>query len=414
MSDNVIAEIKTLSGEWRGFVSHLEKTAQDPWTVLRLSVRISAFCIIVSLIISQNLWFQDHRLLLPTPLFSWASRLPASLNIWLYMLMLSGSLAIFIHPGKFRRLGLLLAVIFVFLVLQDQVRWQFYLYMHFFNLLVAALLPREIKDWHLDPLRYMVIGVYFWAGFYKINPYFSYIIFPEFISSWFPYASVAKVFGLVVPFIELSVALLLFLPKTRRLGQFFACGMLLVVVVSLGPFGKNVFNFIWPANVYLDALAVFLFLNKKPLLPQKLKSPFCLASVALFIVLPAFGIINSLGHHQSFKLFCCAYSEMLVDAKGTIISQSNAFDPGRSFYFGTEEPGLVNITSYPVFQQATPYLSGYRGECPFLEDPEKVRLYVVDDQFPFWSSTAQLSIYDICAKEPHLLSRKTVAVSHGF
>ncbi len=378
------------------FIASIEEISGDPRQVLYLSIRASAFCIILSLILSPNLWLQDHRLYI-RPLAAWAGGFPDILDQLLYVVLFAGCGFLLFQPDR-RRIGFLLVPVFVFMVLQDQLRWQFYLYLYFFNLLAAAWVPRDVEDRHLDALRYMTIGVYFWSGIYKMNPYFANTLFPHFVSAWFPYTHIARIAGYAVPFLEAGIAILLFLPPTRRMGQLFAVCMLFVVMASLGPFGLNQYNFVWPVNFYLDGLAVFLFMDKKRPLwrMQALKSPFVPhAALALFILLPALGINNTLGHPLTFKLFCCTYGEELVNADGKPVS--------LSIPDGVRFP--LNITSYPVLPAA--YLKGNEF-CPYLHDADKVRLRVVDDPLPFWSSNVQQSVYDICAAKPHLLSREKI------
>src|SRR6185369_8591321 len=94
------------------------------------------------LILSQNMWFQDSRMLLPTPLFGWAAQLPGGFNEVLYWMLMALNAALVMAP-EYRVIGLATLPIYVFFVLQDEVRWQFYLYMQFFNLLAAGALPRK-------------------------------------------------------------------------------------------------------------------------------------------------------------------------------------------------------------------------------------------------------------------------------
>ena len=379
----------------------LGRTARDPEKVLQFSVRASALCIIISLVISQNMWFQDHRVLLPTPLFAWAAALPDGLNGLFYWALLGINGFLLIAP-QYRRAGLAAIPIYVFLVLQDAVRWQFYLYMQFFNLLAAGMAPRKVTEAHLDPMRYMLIGVYFWSGVYKLNPYFIKTLFPWFVSAWFPFADVARVIGVGVPFLEAGIAVFLLAPRTRPLGQLLATGMLIVVMLSLGPTGLNRDNFVWPANFYMDALAILLFMDRRRLLwkPAQLKAPASALALLLFVASPGLGITNTLGHHQSFKLFCCLHHTHMAGTDAQLNDRLVA-DTGLRL--------RLNITVYPVWQTAAPYVSGVTGVCPYLSHPENAKMEVFDDAFPFWSDRAEKLVYgDICSGHPRLLSREVL------
>lgn len=389
---------------FRRMLDYIDETTRDPSRVLRISVQLSAFSIMVSLILSQNVWFQDRRFMLPAPLFEWTSALPPGFNVLLYALMFIGNAILLVAPNN-RRAALALVPVFVFLVLQDQVRWQFYLYMNFFNLLVLGLAPKKVKDKHLDPLRFMVIGVYFWGGLYKINHHFADVIFPWFVSPWFPYADVARGVGYAVPFLELAIGIFLLVPRARWAGQALAAAMLVVVIASVGPFGHGGYAFIWPVNIYLDWLAVFLFMDRRrPLLTaDAVKKPLAAAAVFLFIALPTLGLTNTLGHHQSFKLFCCTYYEVLLNADGRPVSEKDISKMPENMRIG------LGISSYPVVQSS--YLRAARGYCQHLDRKDAARLRVVSDPYPFWAAEAEESLYDICAEEPKLISTRKIPVT---
>jgi hypothetical protein len=373
----------------------------DPEKLLNLSVRFSALCILISLLLSRNLWFQDKRAMLPTPLFDWAAALP-DINGLLYAVLFGINALLLVAP-KYRRAGFATIPVYVYLVLQDEIRWQFYLYMQFFNLLAAALPPRKVKDTHLDPLRFMLIGVYFWAGLFKINPHFVNDLFPWFVSPWFPFTRAAQVIGIFVPFIELGIGICLLLPKARPLGQLFATSMLIVVMLSLGPTGMNGAQFVWPANFYMDFLAILLFMDTKRALvtPARLKKPAALAAILLFILLPALGMGNLLGHHQTFKLFCCRFHTQLSGMKGGLDD------------FLPPDMESLNVSGYPVFPSSRPYVPGISGLCRYLPNPEKITLEVLQDPVPFWSGEVELLKYKgICTGDPQLISAQKVYAVH--
>lgn len=385
----------------RRMIDAISEVAADPWQVMQLSIRLSAFCIMFSLVISHGWWFQENRLLRPSPLFAWAEAIPDSVNALLYGVLLLGCAVLLAMPGK-RRIGFILVPVYALLVLQDQVRWQFYLYIHFFNLLVAAVAPSTVKDKHLDALRYMVIGVYLWAGIYKMNPFFMNTGFPWFVSAWFPYTALAKIIGIAVPFIEAGIGILLLIPKTRWIGQLLATVMLAVVLLSLGPYGHNEWGYIWPINVYLDVIVIFLFMDRKRSLWGKtaFRNAMPAAAIFLFVLLPALGATNYLGHHPSFKLFCCTYRAVVVNENGQQVTEKD---------LKPIPPHLataLHISLYPVFQPD--YLVAPKGICPFLLKPEAARLKIVEDPVPFWSDEAEESLYDICSEKPRLVARKRI------
>ncbi len=381
-------------------VAAIEKQASDPAKLINLSIRVAALCTIATLVVSHALWFQDNRLYAPAPVFAALGELPHGLNAFLYglMLILSGVLFIF---SERRKIGFILPPVFLLLATQDQLRGQFSLYMFMFNFLVAACLPKKLKDKHADPLRYMIIGVYFWAGLYKINRYFIYALFPWFIAPWFPFHGLAQMLGWTAPLVESAIGLCLFFPRTRWIGQLLACLMLLVVILSIGPFGHNQVMGVWPINFYIDGMAVLLFMGGRPLWAVKdWKKPLPALSIFLFALLPAAGGLELIGHHPSFKLYCCAGHGEIQFAKGEDLS----FLPGplprrlsadNRLSASSITGALFEIGASPLVPGDQAFLDGMRGFCPYLKKPQGA-LARVGDLAHFWSDEIDERVYAIC------------------
>ena len=284
--------------EIRALSKYLLALVADPQRVMNVVVRLTAFCVFVSLLLTHDLWFMDGRLYAPAPVLA---RLPASLNIFLYGLMLAVCGLLCVRP-QLRRWGALVAPAFIYFVLQDQLRGQFYLYMYVFALMACAAVPKRVEGKHLDAVRLMLAGVYIWAGIYKLNAIFITQVFPWFVAPFFPFPEAAKVIGFAVPFLESAVGLLLFFPRWRWLSQILAFSMLSVVLLSIGPLGHNQALPVWPTNVYMDALVILLFIGNHRALAYK--PALNIAAIALFIALPALGFIKQMGPHPTFQLYC--------------------------------------------------------------------------------------------------------------
>src|SRR4051812_15494989 len=69
-----------MPSELRTLFTHLGREAEDPWKMLRLSLRVSTLCFALALILSHDMWFQDNRLYLPSPVLSLAADAPHWLN----------------------------------------------------------------------------------------------------------------------------------------------------------------------------------------------------------------------------------------------------------------------------------------------------------------------------------------------
>ena len=397
-----------LPAELRAMIREIEREAANPQAALRFSIRMAALCVIATLLLSHALWFQTDRLYLPAPVFDVLGDLPPWLNPLLYVAMLLLSAVLLFLP-QMRWIGFVLPPVFLLLAAQDQLRGQFSLYMCMFNLLVAACLPLKITDRHLDPLRYMVCGVYFWAGIYKINRYFIYALFPWFVATWFPFHAAAQAFGFVAPLLEAGVGICLFLPRLRWIGQVVACCMLAVVFLSIGPVGHNQAMGVWPVNVYLDGMAVFLFMHDRPLWDIKeLKKPLAALGAFLFLLLPALGGLELLGHHPSFKLYCCAqFGEVQFAKKEDLSFLPDAVrrrvTPDRRLSGSAITMGLFEVGASPLIPGDAAFLTSIRGFCPYLKAPGQT-VARVGDLTHFWSDELEERDYAFCdPKGPRLV-----------
>ncbi|TAL40303.1 MAG: hypothetical protein EPN97_00195 [Alphaproteobacteria bacterium] len=401
---------RLLPGFIRRLLSHLERDTRDPWKILRLTIRLSALGIAAPMLLTYDFWFQDSRLYQPSPIVPALSSLPHAVNAAMYFFTIACCTVIFLFPSL-RRLGFLLLPVFCIFVLQDQTRGHFYYELSLFNLLAGAAIPRKVEDRHLDPLRYMTIGIYFWAGFYKLNAFFVLFGFPWFVSTWFPFTQVAQVVGFLVPFLEAAVGVFLLFPATRWIGQALAFSMLVVVLLSLGPFGLNQAMVVWPANVYLDCLTLFLFSRRQKTLAdtKRVKRPLAALAALVFCAVPALGMVDLLGVHPSFKLYCsCGYEASVFEfgPRENLGFLHNALAETAvkddMIGYGDVTYSLLNVPPCNFLPGEKPIIAGFRGFCPHLSKPHQARLRVVRGVH-FWSTDFTENAYDICGKEPRLL-----------
>ena len=390
---------RAMPSDLRAAIAHIEKQAADPDAALRFSLRMAAVCVITTMLVSYALWFQTDRLYSPAPVLDIFGRLPTWLNPLLFAVMLGLSGLLFVLP-RLRWIGFVLPPVFLLLTAQDQLRGQFSLYMCMFNLFVAACLPLKVTDKQLDPLRFMICGVYFWAGIYKINRYFIYALFPWFIGAWFPFHGVAQALGWIAPLLEAGAGVCLFFPRTRWIGQLIGCCMLVVVFLSIGPPGHNQAMAVWPVNVYLDAMAVFLFMGDRPLWDVKeMKKPLAALGVFLFLLLPSVGGLELLGHHPTFKLYCCAaYGEIQFSKKEDLSFLPDAVrrkvTPDKRLHASAITMGLFEVGASPLIPGDKPVITGLSGVCPHVREKTFAR---VGDLNHFWSDEMDERLYDLCA-----------------
>ncbi len=362
------------------FPSHFRFTF-TPEAVTRLCIRLSAFCFLVTVPITWRLWFNERKFLLVAPIIPGAEDIPDSVNLVLILSIMAVCAVLVVAP-RFRKLGFYLPVAFLALVVQDELRWQPFFYMYTFTLLALALLPKKFSDEDLNPLRFMTLGIYFWAGIYKINTIFARRVFPWFVEEWVTDPQATLLFGILTPFFEAAIGVLMLFPSTRKFAVTMASVMLAVVLLSLGPIGHNWAPAIWPWNVMIDALAISLFWNYKGTLFDiaLLKHKLSAVAIFLFIALPTLGFWEYWGNLPSFKLYCGCTPEVEIHFSKR---ENVAFLPPelRQFVDTENRLPLIRMTS-TLFQVAhtsamplsTMHSVSTRGLCPYLKYPAETKI----------------------------------------
>jgi hypothetical protein len=388
---------------------NFKKFTFTPDILVPLCIRISALCIVVTVLLSWPLWFQERVLYDPAPIVPLAALAPGWLNVWLVYIVLTVCCAVFFLP-QLRRLCFIPPAIFLFWVAQDELRWQPFLYMYMFGLLAGGAAAAQPTDRDLDPLRYMVVGVYFWAGFYKLNMAFVEGVFPGFVGPFIPFNMAISIAPLV-PVMELGTGLMLLIPRLRQYGVLSASFMIVTVLAALGPLGHNWKIIVWPWNVFLYALATVLFWDYKGSLtvPEAWKKRASMLALLLFAALPSLGMIDAWGALPSFKLYCgCTpYARVTFGKQEDLtflpVAVRDQVDENNSVDTFDITVPLFNVTPASAMPHSDMNLRALQGLCPRLKQPKDATLNVTTLKH-FWSAELVESAYPLCPQEK--ISRK--------
>ncbi len=367
-------------------------------------VRLTAFCFLFTVLYSWPLWYETERIFSAAPIFNF------NMPSWLSQSMVIATLGLcgvlIIVPQK-RKLGIVLAAFIAFLVIEDELRWQPFIYMYTFILFAAAFIPQKPIEKDFRAIRLMVIGIYFWAGFYKINTAFIFDVFPWFVQPLGMNAGFVLFLSCIVPFIECAIGVCLFVPRWRGIGVILATCMLVVVLICLGPFGHNWGLIVWPWNVLLHALEAVLFLYyREPLLKKEVaKDKMACLAIALFWVLPALGMFDKWGSYPSFML----YSGLPATADVKFAPHENISHLPLEAQIAMKDNviPLIMIVGYEYKLAVAPGIRGYqnmvqgaKGLCRKLNHPEQARL-IIHKLPSFWSldyTTTDMALCPTAAK----------------
>lgn len=230
-----------------------------------LLLYISLMGLLASLILTVSAWSTTRTFPL-SPIFSQFTLSPLLHNV-LFVVTIIG-LVISLIITQYRRLTLGISLIsLTVLIFTDITRLQPWV-LHYSAVLAlfSFLIPKRYFSipYVLDAARLIVGGIYFWAGVQKLNARFFSEIFPavtETLSAPFGETGlkIAILTGLFVPFVEALFALGFFTKKFRHLAILGSTTMIIIVLASLGPWGKNWNSSVWPWNFGIYGMVLVLF-----------------------------------------------------------------------------------------------------------------------------------------------------------
>jgi predicted DCC family thiol-disulfide oxidoreductase YuxK len=287
---------------------------------------ITVIGLLVAILLSAPLWFANR----PFPLVPIITA-----PVWLHSLFLIFLIASPLVAIVFKRLRIgftLLAFSIVGLVLFDQMRLQPWVLHYTAIILLLASFSWQKHDEGginrtLNAARIIVIAMYFWSGMQKLNPYFFGEVFPwlakDITNSLNPELTLA-VFsvGLLIPFLEIAVAVCLLFAPLRKWGITLAFAMLVFVFITIGPFGAAINSVVWPWNIALFLMALVLFAGPVNLAHKDLldwNSKIKKIVIIVFLVMPAFSFFTPYDSYLSWSLYSGTVNQ------ATLILNESAF-----------------------------------------------------------------------------------------
>lgn len=335
---------------------------------LRATLLLATF---LGLIASFPVWTNTRTFPL-LPIFSSFPILPTPWDKALYGLML-GSL---VGALWFYRPAIITFLAASFIAYcGDQNRGQPWLYMYWVMLLLS-LFP--VPSAHAA-CRIAIAIVYLWGGLQKLNVRF-FTVTPEWFiapaANWHLPPALIDLLKLSVksaPFIEISIAVLLWFPRLRRIA--FALTILThtFALVFLGPWGHNYNWVVWPWNLAMLALVLGLFAPGKffesptnaP--ARKLKSTERTKRTDTTPVF--FTLRQTLAELRHAKI---ATGLIALYGLLPLLSYTGRWDSYFSFALYSENLAAANIFCTESFRDnLPPHLKNYAHQFPHAYDPQR-------------------------------------------
>lgn len=360
-----------------------QERVQAEWDY-KFVIRMTCLAIVIILFMEWRNFIPGfrHPLLTLVPLYEPLARLPSFIDTTIFVLSLILLGWLFTAPLK-RLPAFGISVIIIFWGIQDIVRFQPWFHMFCFVTLVAAFCKTPQSG--LNALRIMVCGVYFWAGFHKLNMTFFTNVMPWFLAPiYFPeFDGLFKVAAFITPFFEAAIGILLLFKRWRFVATVMAFTMLIMVFVCLGPFGRNWGTVIPLWNVWLFLMVLQLFLSptlreNKALVDYKFDK-MSVMSALMFVIAPTLAIFIPEYGRLGFKIF----SGNTLTAQ-IILAPDESISQRQPLFRGMVKKNNQLAFRVPIYHTEYAYRIRGRAIYPYLDYPSdaKLRIYFPS---PFYS-----------------------------
>lgn len=304
----------------------------------------------IGILMSSKLWGLNTERLFPlTPVFDRIPIFSSTINFIIAIVLLACLITTIITKNR-AVLLLFFSLMFVFL-LQDQLRWQPWVYLYLLLLIPFLIFKNNDKKGFINYFKIIIIGVYLWSGIHKLNSNFIDSTFYSMVRVFFNIGDEAliskfKFIGYAIPFTEILIGVFLILPKFRVKGVYLAIVTHLFILIYLSPkpIGIGFNPIVYPWNLAMITIVMSLFYkNNTPLtiykslnLKTQLMNTF---GMLLFWALPLLSIFNLWDHYLSFSLYSDQtnyyYINVKTDSKTEINNQLIPFIIDKSSPYKT-------------------------------------------------------------------------------
>lgn len=268
--------------------------------------------LLASLLVAQRAWVLNNRTYPHIPLIDSFS-LGIEIESFLYSVLLIALIAFNFLTRKM----LIASIFFIAIsltVMLDVTRLQPWLYLLTAMFMLCSMRWKESKNGDtnkstrkiLDALRICLIGTYFFAGVQKLNLNFCRSVVPSLLHEFLQAlpTSLGFALGIFLASVEASIALLLVIPKTRKLGAVISIGFHLITLLLIT--GRNWNAVVWPWNIAMILLVYLLFLRTPTGSAAQLlapSSPKKVVAISLFLILPILNFFGKWDNYLSSALY---------------------------------------------------------------------------------------------------------------
>ena len=295
-----------------------------------LLVKISTVVFFIAgILISRKLWL-SNRFFPVAPVFESSISPNSFVDIILFLGLLIGLSSILFFKEKLPVYFTL--CILLFLLIQDQMRWQPWVYIYLLIFFCFAFRNNNSQLALFNSLQIILVGVYLWSGLHKLNPNFVQSTFSAILAKLFHITSHSTInsllpLGYAIPLIEIFIGVALYTTRFRNLGVAVAIATHAFILTYLSPLGIDYNYVVYPWNLAMIVFVLCLFYNVEGPMNfrqfETIKANLLPLTMAIFVWLAP--ILNLFGYWDSYLSFAL-YSDKL-----------------NSYYIAVEQNELVKI-----------------------------------------------------------------------
>lgn len=351
--------------------------------------RAIIFFFLMGIFLSFKLWVSD-RLFPLLPVFD---IVPTSVFPYDYILVFSLILLLGINLFSWKNMVNIFALlILLILFLQDQNRWQPWVYIYFIFLIIFSLPAKKAgdKNYPLFYFRLIIIGIYLWSGIQKLNTNFIDGTFESILTRLIGIQDRQlienfKVLGYFIPAVEIVTAVLLFLPKWRNIGVYAATLTHIFILIYLSPLGINNNSIVYPWNAAMIFIVFILFYRTTEKMNLSNLYRFDTGTILIIFSIYLFPFLNFFGWWDNYLSF--SFYSNKVDTYFVVIAENELYkvDSRLSQYYlhveGLEGGQIIDVGKWSEKELNVPF---YPERRTFKKVANSFcRLGIKDDQLYF-------------------------------
>lgn len=319
-------------------------------------IKVVAFFWLITKIWSFKTWITD-RIYPVIPPLDIVKNVPGFVHLFAFGFSLLALLLILFKENRLLLISLFLSEILSCSL--DTVRWQPWEYMYLCILLIMIINFHKPKNIILL-VHLFLVSVYVFSGLHKLNRSFLSLAWMNMILIDFFGLSMDvilkyKLFfvGLLIPIVELALAILLLISKSKRKISYVLMGIHVVILIVIGPFGLQHNSVVWFWN--LAMIGMLLIIYVKPI--DSVTNSFCTSNFYWFVlwfIMPVFSFFGHWYQYFSFNLYSgkgeqlyICFSEKKKELKPYFEPATNNICPGKPCV-NLQNWALAEIKSAPL------------------------------------------------------------------